>query len=116
LSVTGLLRTEAEIWRAAPSTGDTGEVEPGYAFFASARCTAQPARGRAVRTAAGELVEADVVAYFPEGTDLRPGAPGEMPDRVRLAGCDYVCVFVVRGPGRGSPVRAGLRAPAGGDA
>ena len=112
MSVTGLLRTQVEIWRATPSVGDTGEVDANYELHTSARCTARRVGGRARRGPAGEFVDVDLVAYFPPGTDIRPEATDEMPDRVRFGGRDYVCVFVEDGFGRGAPLRAGLRATA----
>lgn len=108
VSVTGLLRTEVEILRASPSVGDTGEVDPGYAIHATARCTVRRAGGGGARGAAGEFVAVALVAYFPADTDVRPDGHGLTPDRVRLDGRDYVCVFVDRGSGRGAPVRVGL--------
>ena len=109
MSLPGLLRTDAEIWRASPAVGETGEVEANYALLGSARCAVQRPRGGTARGSAGELVEVELVAYFRPGTDIRPELPGEMPDRVRLDGCDYVCVFVDRSFGRHAPVRAGLK-------
>jgi hypothetical protein len=109
VSVTGLLRTQAEIHRASPSVADSGEVDPGYALIATARCTVRRAGGGRARGPAGEFVAVESVAYFPAGTDVRPEGHGQTPDRVRLDGRDYVCAFVDRGPGRGAPVRVGLR-------
>ena len=54
--------------------------------------------------------DAELVAYFPAGTDLRPEGHGQTPDRVRVDARDYVCVFVDPGPRAGAPVRGGLRA------
>ncbi len=98
-----------EIWRASPSVGDTGEVDPGYSLDGSAWCTVRRSGRGGARGPAGEFVAVDLVAYFPAGTDVRPEGHGQTPDRVRLDGRDYVCVFVDRGPGRGAPVRIGLR-------
>ena len=109
VSFTGLLRTEVEIRRASPSVADTGEVDPGYALHATARCTVRRAGGGSARGPAGEFVAVELVAYFPAGTDVRPGGHGQTPDRVRLEGRDYSCVFVDRGVRSGAPVRAGLR-------
>jgi len=41
MSFTGLLRTDVEIWRASPSVGDTGEVDPGYALRSTSKCTTE---------------------------------------------------------------------------
>lgn len=116
MSVNGLLRTQVEIWRATPSAGDTGEVSVTWELALATKGTVQRARGRAARGPAGEEVEVDAVAYLPHGTDIRPEGEGEMPDRVRVfekdGGRDYVCVFVDRGFGIRSPVRAGLRSVA----
>ncbi len=109
MSFTGLLRTDVEIHRASPSVGDTGEVDPGYAITATARCTVRRAGGGTARGSAGEFVAVESVAYFHAGTDIRPEGHGQTPDRVRLDGRDYVCVFVDRGPHSGAPVRVGLR-------
>ena len=109
MSIKGLLRTDAEIWRASPSVDDTGEVQANYSLLGAVRCTAQSARGRTVRGPAGEVAQVELVAYFPTGTDLRPERPGQMPDRVRLEESDYVCVFVDRGFDRTSPVKVGLK-------
>ena len=109
MSFTGLLRTEVEIHRASPSVADTGEVDPGYALLGTAMCTVRRAGGGGARGGAGEFVAVELVAYFPAGTDVRPAGHGQTPDRVRLDGRDYVCAFVDRGPGRGAPVRVGLK-------
>ncbi len=113
MSMNGLLRTRVEIWRPTPSVGDTGEVSATYGLESTVKCNVQRARGRIARGPAGEEVDVDAVAYLPRGTDVRPEGAGQMPDRVRVfeddEGRDYICVFVDRGPGRGSPVRAGLR-------
>ncbi len=110
MSFTGLLRTDVEIFRASPSVGDSGEVDPGYALNATTKCTIRRAGGGSARGAAGEFVAAELVAYFNAGTDVRPGGHGQTPDRVRIDGRDYVCVFVDGGPHSGAPVRVGLRA------
>ncbi len=109
MSVHGLLRTSAGIYRASPSVADTGEVDPGYTLDSTAMCTVRRAGGGGARGAAGEFVAVELVAYFPAGTDVRPEGHGRTPDRVRLDGRDYVCAFVDAGPGRGAPVRVGLR-------
>ena len=110
MSFTGLLRTDVEIWRASPSVDDTGEVDPGYALNATAKCTVRRAGGGSARGPAGEFVAVKFVAYFHAGTDVRPEGHGQTPDRVRLDGRDYVCVFVDRGPNSAAPVRVGLKA------
>jgi len=110
MSFTGLLRTDVEIWRASPSVGDGGEVDPGYALHSTSKCTLRRTGSGSARGGAGEFVAAEWVAYFPAGTDLRPEGHGQTPDRVRVDARDYVCVFVDRGPRSGAPVRAGLRA------
>lgn len=110
MSFTGLLRTDVEIWRASPSVGDTGEVDPGYAINATLKCTVRRTGGGSARGPAGEFVAVELVAYFQAGIDIRPESQGQTPDRVRLDGRDYVCFFVDRGPNSGAPVRVGLKA------
>jgi len=109
VSLNGLLRTEAEVWRASRVVNDTGEVELEWSLASSPRCSVRRVRGGAARGPAGETISVDLVAYFPPGTELRPEGPGQTPDRIRIAGRDHVCVFVDRGSSRGAPVKAGLR-------
>ena len=109
MSATGLMRTEAEIWRASRVVSDTGEVGASWQLLASTRLAVRRTRGGAARDSAGEVVKVDLVAYLPRGTDLRPEGPGQSPDRVRINGRDHTCVFVDKGQERGAPVRAGLR-------
>jgi hypothetical protein len=109
VSFNGLLRTEAEIMRATPAVADTGEVTLSWELLAKVRSSARRTRGRTVRNASGELVEVDLVAYFPPGTDIRPEGRGETPDRVKIAGREHACVFVDRGFDARAPVRAGLK-------
>jgi hypothetical protein len=108
MSLTALLDTDCEILRATPSTGDTGEVSLTWNVVASTKCAVSRAKGGAVRGPAGETLRADFVAYFPPGTDVRPEVGGELPDRVRIDGSDYVCLIVDGGGRRTMPVRAVL--------
>ena len=108
MSLTGLLKTDCDILRATPSTGDTGEVELSWAVVASTRCAVSRPKGGAVRGLAGEELRAELVAHFPPGTDVRPEGGGELPDRVRIDGSEYVCVLVDSRGRRPMPVRAVL--------
>ncbi len=108
MSLHGLLNTDCEILRATPEVGDTGEVELTWNVLAETRCATSRVRGGSVRGPAGEEFRAELVAYFAPGTDIRPEGEGELPDRVRIEGREYVCVLADNGSDRHEPVRAAL--------
>ena len=110
MSLTGLMRTGAEVRRATPEVLDTGEVTLTWETAGEVRCAVVRAEGGVARGASGELVRVDAVAYLPRGAELRPASPGETPDRLVTADATYEVVFVDAGSGPRSPVRAGLRA------
>lgn len=109
MSFLGLLRTEAQLWRAEKTVRPTGEVALNWTHVASVRCSLRRSRGGLVRGPAGETLAADFVAYLPPGVDIRPEFAGQTPDKLRIEGRDYLCVFVDRGPSRSSPIKVGLK-------
>ncbi len=112
MSFRGLMRTYAEIWRATKSVSDTGEVSLTWALLGTAHANVQRARGNMTRRLAGEEIEIHMILHVPPGTAIEPEHADSPPDRVRVEGGTYVCVFVDRGPKPYGPVKVELSAVA----
>jgi len=115
MSLKARMNKTAAIYRPSASRSATGTVTrpvPG-APVATTRCALFPKRGETRTTEGGLLLEADAVAWFPAGTDLRPrlshsSSTGEG-DVVEIESVRYR-VLAVRDPvGRGKYLEAALK-------
>ena len=95
MSFLGLLDKKATIERATSSISDEGYVTNTWnEIGTNVGCRLQKVSGRTYQDESGEIHEADFVAYFACGTDVRPEVSGKA-DRVKVDG-QYYSVIDVR--------------------
>ena len=100
MSFSGHLNKKADIERATSSVSDEGYVTNTWnEIAADVKCSLQKARGATYQDAAGEVHEADYIAYFEAGTDIAPESSGKA-DRVTIDGQYYSVVDVKDAAGK----------------
>ena len=110
MSLTSLFKKTALIERSTASRADTGEVSRSWSTLDSnVPCALRTAGGKHVVAEEGIVVDADFVAFFPEGTDIQTNSEGGVPDRVTIDSVKYTVVFVVPSPQRDVFVAAYLK-------
>lgn len=109
MSLAARLDQTADIERATPSVGATGEVTLAWTPIAAGVPCALCPRSSILRAAIPGLRHATThVAWFPPGTDLRPDAAQALGDRVVVDGALYRVLNVEDVAHRGRLLRAEL--------
>jgi len=105
-----LLNKTATIERNTPATSATGTQTAQWTTVATnVPCALQARRGDTRPGPIGQELDADFLAWFPAGTDLRPQAAGGAMDRVTIEGATYLVRIVADVAGRGKLLAAYLK-------
>ena len=110
MSIRSLFNKTALIERSTPSRAATGEVSHSWATVADdGPCTLREIRGASSIEGAGVAMEADFMAFFAWGTDVKTDSEGGAPDRVTIDEVAYTVVYVAGAPQRDAYVAAYLK-------
>ena len=109
MSFLGLLNKTASIERAASAISDEGYVTETWSEIATnVPCSVQKISGAIRQEDFAEVHEADFIAYFSFGTDIKPKTSGKA-DRVKIDNEYYLVMDVNDRAGRGRFLKALLK-------